>query len=180
MYYLLLCIIATTLLVLIFKLYERFGIDNFQAIVVNYITAAGLGFILDNSNISFASIPGQSWFISALIIGLLFIALFNVIAVTTQKIGISVASVAAKMSLVVPVAFAVFLYGDSMSLLKVSGILLALFGVYLTLIQRSSNSINDDRSTKAVPDTTDKQARIDPDHSKRKYIFLPEIGRAHV
>ena len=75
MIYLILSIISTTCLVLIFKLFEKFKIDTFQAIVVNYIVAAGLGFLLDDSGIAIGSITSQSWFLNAVIIGLLFIPL---------------------------------------------------------------------------------------------------------
>lgn len=132
MIYLILSIISATCLVLIFKLFEKFKIDTFQAIVINYIVAASVGFFLDDSKISIGAIPHQSWFLNAVIIGILFISLFNVIAITAQKIGIAIASVASKMSLVIPVIFAVYLYDDSMPFMKISGILLAVAGVYLT------------------------------------------------
>jgi len=132
MIYLVLSIISATCLVLIFKLFEKFKIDNFQAIVINYVIAAGFGFFFDDSNISIGAIPFQSWFFNAVIIGVLFISMFNIVAITVQKIGISVASVASKMSLVIPVVFAVYLYGDSMSSIKITGIILAMAGVYLT------------------------------------------------
>jgi len=132
MIYLVLSIISATCLVLIFKLFEKFKIDTFQAIVINYIAAASVGFFLDDSSISIRAIPYQSWFFNAVIIGILFISMFNIVAITTQKIGIAVASVASKMSLIIPVVFAVYLYGDAMPLSKIAGILLAMAGVYLT------------------------------------------------
>ena len=132
MIYLLLCIVFTTAIFLIFKKFEEYKIDSFQAIVVNYIIAACLGFSFNNSGIALESIPHQSWFFNAVIIGILFISMFNVVAITSQKIGISIASIASKMSLIIPVVFAVYLYGDSMSFVKIAGVVLALLSVYLT------------------------------------------------
>jgi len=148
MTYLVLSVISATCLVLIFKLFEKFKIDTFQAIVVNYVIAAGLGFFLDDSSISIGAIPHQSWFFNAVIIGIVFISLFNIIAITAQKIGIAIASVASKMSLIIPVVFAVYLYGDSMPLIKIAGIVLALAGVYLTF--RSVESKGETFNTKLI------------------------------
>lgn len=50
---------------------------------------------------------------------------------TTQKHGMSVVSVASKMSLSIPVIFVIFYYGESLSWLKILGIILALVSVYL-------------------------------------------------
>ena len=56
-------------------------------------------------------------------------------ATTAQKNGVSVASVAGKMSVVVPVLFGTFLYQESVTILKVLGILIALLAVYLASVK---------------------------------------------
>ena len=53
-------------------------------------------------------------------------------AMTSQKNGVSVASVAGKMSVVIPVFFGIFLYNESFSFLKITGIFIVLIAVYLT------------------------------------------------
>jgi drug/metabolite transporter (DMT)-like permease len=87
---------------------------------------------LDSSGIPFGASTQQPWFLNALIIGVLFITLFNVIGISTQKIGVSVTTVSNKMSLIIPVLFAVVILGDSLNSIKICGIILALFAVYLT------------------------------------------------
>ncbi|MDZ7846754.1 MAG: EamA/RhaT family transporter [Owenweeksia sp.] len=47
-----------------------------------------------------------------------------------QKYGVAAVSVAVKMSLIIPVIFAVIHYGESLGILKVLGILMALAAVY--------------------------------------------------
>ena len=89
MIYLLLSILFTTTLMLIFKLFERFNINNFQAIVFNYITASCLCFFLVDTPISISQVIEEPWFKSAFIIGVLFICCFNLIAFSAQKIGIA-------------------------------------------------------------------------------------------
>jgi len=132
MIYLLLSILFTTALVLIFKVFERYEIDNFQAIVFNYITAGLICFIVVGEPINIDQITSEEWFPSTLLIGILFISLFNVVAYSAQKVGIAITSVATKISLCIPVIFGFWYFGDSMNSLKVAGIILALLSVYFT------------------------------------------------
>ena len=52
-------------------------------------------------------------------------------ALTAQRNGLSVASVASKMSVVIPIIFGLFFYNESLGWQKALGIVLALLAVYL-------------------------------------------------
>ena len=132
MIYLLLSVLSSTSLMIIFKYFERFKVHTFDAIVINYFVAGALSIVLNSSGVTLSQGPEEPWFWNALIVGVLFITLFNVIGISTQKIGVSVTTVANKMSLIVPVLFAVFVLGDSLNIIKIFGIALALVAVYLT------------------------------------------------
>ena len=149
MLYLLLSIVTSTLIYLIFKLFERFQVDNFQAIVMNYFTAFAMGLLTASDKSAFATIHQQSWFVNVLIVGLAFITLFNVMLITTQKMGVSTASVASKLSVAIPVLFAFYIYKDSFSLAKALGIALALVAVYLS--SRKETSENTDKKLIVLP-----------------------------
>lgn len=141
MIYLLLSIIISSSLFVVFKLFELFKIDVLQAIVVNYLVAFCIGYSLSNINISLQEIPNQSWFLGALFLGILFILVFNIMGLTAQQNGVSVASVAGKMSVVVPVLFGVFFYKESVGFVKITGIVLALVAVYLTSTKEKTKSV---------------------------------------
>jgi drug/metabolite transporter (DMT)-like permease len=132
MVYLLISICISSFLFVIFKLFDVLNINTFQAIVVNYFTAAVLGFYLSNNSVSFTEIPYQTWFFGAFLLGIMFILVFNIMALTSQKNGLSVASVSSKMSVVIAIVFGVWYYEENLSLIKFIGILLALIAVYLT------------------------------------------------
>jgi len=134
MIYLLLSITMMSLLFVIFKLFTIFKVHTLQAIVVNYLVACVLGFFLSEVSMSLTEVPSQPWFFGAVLLGVLFIVIFNVMAKTSQENGLTVASVASKMSLVIPIVFALIVYGESMSVNKGVGILLALLAVYLTSV----------------------------------------------
>ncbi len=109
---------------------------------MNYIVAFTMGFALADGNISLADVPQQPWFYGAVFLGALFVSIFFVMATTAQRNGVSVASVAGKMSVVVPVLFGTYLYNESVTFLKVIGILIALVAVYLA-------SVKDEKNTKS-------------------------------
>lgn len=94
-----------------------------------------------------AESAGQSWFHWALVMGTTFIILFNLIAYTAQKIGIAVASVANKLSLVIPFSFSLYLYGEVATWIKITGIVVAVLAVFLTCYP--SKGVNSPSKNKA-------------------------------
>ena len=150
MIYLILSIIASTLIFINFKLFERFRINILQAIVVNYVIAFTTGIILYEGTITLSQLPKLDWFYYTLALGALFIIVFNLMAITTQRSGLSVVSVATKMSVVIPILFGLFYYNESLGALKLIGIGLALIAVYLSSI-KTRKGINIDRKLILLP-----------------------------
>ena len=143
MIYVLLTIVLFNLLIVIFKLFARFKVDNLQALIVNYITAVTIGFMLSENPINIQYILSASWLYHAIAIGFLFIVVFNFYAFGTQKVGIAVTTVANKMSLVIPVAAALIIYPeDQISTGKIIGFVLALIGIYLASTKGGKLSFN--------------------------------------
>ncbi len=132
---LLLSVLSSTLIFVAFKLFSRFKINTLHAIVVNYITACILGLILQEGEFKISETIQNNWFPYALGLGFLFIIVFNLMALTTQRSGLSVVSVATKMSVVIPVVFGIVYYNESLGFLKLAGIILALIAVYLASIK---------------------------------------------
>ena len=132
MIYLLGSIVLTSYLTLSFKVLERFGIPAFQAIVFNYITCVLTGIVVNGSMPVEQIAAGGAWLWWAMIMGIVFIGLFNVIAFTAQKVGVAVASVANKLSLVIPFVFSIILYNETTGWLRIAGIFIAIASVLLT------------------------------------------------
>jgi drug/metabolite transporter (DMT)-like permease len=130
--YLLLSILASSIIFIIFKLFEKFNINILQAIVVNYCIAFTTGILAYKGTITISQLPNLDWFYYTLVLGALFIIVFNLMAITTQRSGLSVVSVATKMSVVIPVLFGLLYYNESLSAIKLFGIGIALIAVYLT------------------------------------------------
>jgi len=90
--FLLLSVLASTLIFVTFKLFERFKINILQAIVANYWVAFSTAIIAYRTSVSIAQLPQFGWFYYALALGALFILVFNLMAITTQQSGLSVVS----------------------------------------------------------------------------------------
>jgi len=120
----------------VFRLYKKYNVNTLQAIIVNYFIACIVGFFGYIEGIDdLVRIPSESWFLGTVFLGALFITVFNLAAITTQRSGLSVVSVATKMSVAIPVFFGIFIYNESLGFLKVTGIILALAAVYLSSIK---------------------------------------------
>lgn len=132
MIYLIITILLNTLIFALFKLYSRFNIDGLQVVVVNYFTCVATGCLfLKEIPIEMAS-TSQPWFPWALLMGAMFISIFTLIAWRTKEDGMTVTTIANKLSLVIPVVFAAILYDEELSALKLSGILLAFPAIYFS------------------------------------------------
>lgn len=138
MLYLVLVVLLNVLLAIGFKLFSRWQIDTFQAIVINYWVCVVTGSVfMGHFPVGIQSLEA-SWFPFALITGLGFISVFNFFAFCTTKMSITTATVANKLSLAIPVVFSVYLYGEHITVLHAIAILLAFPAVYLVSLSSSA------------------------------------------
>ena len=139
MIFLLLSILFSTGLFVIFKYFGIYKIDVLKAIFVNYIVAFSMEYFFAERQIPISEIYLEPWFSGALFLGALFVSIFFVMAMTAQKNGVSVTSIAGKMSVVVPVVFGIILYNESITFLKIVGIIMALIAVYLSSVKEEKS-----------------------------------------
>jgi drug/metabolite transporter (DMT)-like permease len=130
--YIILSVLFNAVLFIILKLFSRFEINTLQALVVNYCTAFIMGFCLSNQKFDYSIIINKPWYTGSFFLGFLFISVFYATAITSQQNGLSVASVASKMSVIIPISFGFLLFGDTVTVSKVVGIVLAFLAIYFT------------------------------------------------
>ena len=139
--FLVLSIVFSTFINLVFKWFSVFEVNKIQAILVNYLVCFIIGSVL-SGDYDILNIVGSDWFKYCILLGCLFVAIFFSMAMTTEKYGVSVNAVSAKMSVLIPVLFAYAYNSEKLSIQFIFGILLSLFSIYLitkknqTLIQR--------------------------------------------
>lgn len=135
MSFLFLSIFFSVILFLVFKLMAVKGVPTLDAIVVNYgvcvLQGMIAGILSGHDNLS-----GSAFILPGVILGAMFITVFYWMAVTVRIDGIAVATIASKLSLVIPVAAAWYLYGDHFNAGKIAGICLALIAVVLIIYRK--------------------------------------------
>jgi drug/metabolite transporter (DMT)-like permease len=119
----------------LFKLFDKYRLSTLQAIIINYGVAALFGAFLLPDPGALLLVFTKTWIWVSVLMGFMFISLFYLMAYISQRIGLSVASVATKMSVIIPVTAAIFLYGDSITWLKSIGIVLALAGIWMATMR---------------------------------------------
>jgi len=144
-----LSVLSSTWIFVVFKLYDVYKVQTLVAIIINYITACLVGLTLYDGTFNVGEILESTWVWGPVFMGVLFIAIFNLMARTSQVAGVSVASVATKMSLVIPVLLGVFLYNEQLSFIEIAGIVLALTAVYL--VSAKGKGLHVDRKYLILP-----------------------------
>jgi len=127
-------ILLFNILIIVFKMFEKYKVDNLQGLIVNYTIAGVCSYFFLESDFSLNKALDSDWIYHAMIIGTLFIVVFNFYAYGIQKVGIVVTTVANKMSLIIPVCAALLLYPTVEGMTEIKGIafFLALAGIYLS------------------------------------------------
>lgn len=140
MIYLFLAAFCSTCLLLILKYVQKHSMDRLPVIVVNYFVCGVVGYLIAEEQMSIASLPEKAWLPHALLLGTLFITVFYMVAVSTETNGVAITAVAFKLSVVIPVIAAYFLYGDQFTPMKIAGIILAAAAILLTSKEDKSQS----------------------------------------
>lgn len=141
MLYLFISILLNVAVFMAFRLFSLFDVRTLPAIVVNYFVCVvtGLVFLGNLKNLPPLFSFENQWLYFALLLGLLFIITFNMMAVTTQRLGVTISSIAAKMSLAVPVIFSLFVFqieSKSFTFFNYLGLLLAFLSIYLSSLKK--------------------------------------------
>lgn len=138
-----LSILSFNVVIIVFKLFDKFKIDNIQALIVNYITASTCSFLFTKQAVVVSEIIHSDYIYHAMTIGLLFILVFNFYATGTQKVGIAVSTVANKLSLFIPVGVAILLYpNDTLTVAKSIAFVLAAVSIYLSATKNNKLSFD--------------------------------------
>lgn len=105
-----LSILLSVVLLLNFRLFPRYEINTFQAIVFNYPVCFLTGWLLLPAGQTFSIDFSQTWTWLSLGLGVGFILTFLLSGASTQRTGITATSLANNLSLVIPVCFSLFVF----------------------------------------------------------------------
>jgi drug/metabolite transporter (DMT)-like permease len=136
MTYLILCIFSSTGIFLVFKFIDQKNLPSFPVIIINYLVAAIMGFVINADQMEISDIFDAGWIPVSILIGFLFIVMFFLVARSSNEAGISVTTVASKMSVVFPISFSMVIDpSDQLTMLKAAAVVATLTGVMLTIYE---------------------------------------------
>lgn len=134
---LLLSIVFSVALLLLFRLFPRYGVRAFQAIAFNYLACVAFGaFFLEENPLR--PFPPLLPLLLTFFLGCCFLLSFNLTSVSVRRAGVAVTSLAVNLSLVVPVLVSLLLLGTSERPLggaNYAGLVLALVAVGLVAVK---------------------------------------------
>lgn len=146
----LISVLATTWIFILFKLFPKYGVNTFQAIVFNYLIACICGVSLYGNTLTKAAFEHTSWMPFVFLSGILFITLFYLIGLSSQRNGVSITSVAVKMSMAISMGLMILLYKESITALKIGGIVLACLGVIFMSFEKKTENQLTSKTQKAL------------------------------
>lgn len=130
MLHLVLAILFNALIGMVFRYYKEWNVDQFPAIVINYWVCVVIGIVLHGYSIIEVD-HGAAWMPYAFVVGLIFIIGFNVIAATVRYFGMTFTTIMQKISLIITAMYGIWVFQESSTFSKWSGIILAAIAVVM-------------------------------------------------
>lgn len=142
MIYLIASIFSSTAIYVIFRWAKNYSCKLNALITTNYLVASilGFGFLMKFDINPF--VENNHWLSFGVILGVMYILMFFLIGTSSQKAGITVTTLANKLSLVFPVFFSLFWFNEHITTLKYFGIIGAITAVSLTLYKKDVKRTN--------------------------------------
>ena len=131
MIYLLLAILGSGLIPVLFRGFADWRVNVFWAIPINYLTCVIVGSIWGGHPLVPSTLPSRPWLWLAMLQGGILAVNFFLLAYTAQRVGVSVAALASRLSVAIPSILAFLFYGDSFTVVKLAGLTAALLSLYL-------------------------------------------------
>lgn len=130
MLYIFLSICCNISVGVLFKLARRYHINTTQAIVWNYATAVLLSWVIFRPELPAVSLAPTSIYV---VLGILLPVMFVVIAASIRHTGIVRTDVAQRLSLFIPVIAAYFIFMETFSAMKITGIVLGFTAIICSI-----------------------------------------------
>jgi drug/metabolite transporter (DMT)-like permease len=141
-------ILCSSFIVLLFKIFQRYQIDTFQAIYFNYYTCvASAWFLLRQFPIPIATFS-KPWFPYAFCLGFFFITGFNAVGGTVKHFNVALGSVMQKMTIIFVVFFSYFYLGENLNFPKILGVLFAIIAIFFTAYNPDNQKDSDENVRK--------------------------------
>lgn len=128
---LILSVCFSSIIMLVFKAFDKWQVKLLPAVIVNYGTCTLIGLAYLVSQESFHSIAWADWMYFAMALGALFILIFYFMGYVTNKFGVSSSTVATKMGVIIPILYGLLILNEPSSTVLILGIICSIIAVVL-------------------------------------------------
>jgi drug/metabolite transporter (DMT)-like permease len=135
----------------LFRGFADWRVNVFWAIPINYLTCVIAGSIWGGHPLALSTLPSQPWLWLALLQGGILAINFFLLAYTAQRVGVSVAALASRLSVAIPSILAFLFYGDSFNAAKLAGLAAALLSLYLCTASTEKSATTRPLGLKLLP-----------------------------
>lgn len=101
--FLIIATVCAAMFSILFKIFQRRGIDSHQAIFFNYLTAFILGTLFSLHGELVVNPVKASWFPAVIILGFIFMAGMIVLSNSTRRVGVAISTVCSRASMMIPI-----------------------------------------------------------------------------
>jgi drug/metabolite transporter (DMT)-like permease len=151
MIYLFLAIVGSGLIPVLFRGFADWRVNVFWAIPINYLTCVIAGSVWGGHPLALSTLPNQPWLWLAMLQGGILAVNFFLLAYTAQRVGVSVAALASRLSVAIPSILAFVFYGDSFDAAKLAGLAAALVSLYLCTASTEKHATTRPLALKLLP-----------------------------
>lgn len=137
MLYLILSIICSVTVGVIFKLIKGYTVSITQIVACNYVFALILCYIFFNPDVS--AITGSAPWHIYIPLAILLPSIFLLLALSIRYMGIVRTDAAQRLSLIIPVIAAYFIFNENFNILKLIGLLIGFPAIWLIMLKKDDN-----------------------------------------
>lgn len=138
MIFLIISVVLSVSVGVLLKLAKRYQIDVIQAIAFNYLMAIGLSLLFfDPQTIAWKSTPYTLYGV----LGVLLPAIFLCLAHSIRDFGIVKTDISQRLSLVIPLTASWFLFNDTITVLKLIGLIVGFVSIWLILNRKEQQTV---------------------------------------
>ncbi|RKG40853.1 DMT family transporter [Acinetobacter rongchengensis] len=131
--------LCSVLVSILLKLAKNKGFDALQMIAWNYAIASILSYLWFNPNLAHISVSATPWWL-IVVLGMLLPSIFLCLAKSLQAAGILKTEIAQRLSVVLSLLAAYFLFQEQFSQLKIIGVVLGISAVLCLIFSQSASS----------------------------------------
>lgn len=109
----LIVILTTVSFNVLFKVFDRFGVNTLQAIIFNYVTAVAISLVLSPLAYTLPEMATKGWFYTGMLLGVSYFVSMYLYSFSTRHLGVALTALLTRTSLILPTLAALFFFNET-------------------------------------------------------------------